>query len=380
MANLLIAVAVRDSNVRTQLLEQLETLSARGALAARLQCSSLRVEPFVGAELHDDLQAAETAIGEFFTAFPPAWAILISDSLVDHGKPAGVVFELADTFLGKPFGTVGITGRGVRVAEIDRMLKPAASPEQIGDALELVAARLRYISPPTRSDRRIEFEIRRIRDEFELKKCFCLRHRIYTIMGYLEDRKEAVPSRMEIDACDETAMHFAAFHRDRGFDTMAGTFRIVMADQPTTLFSSWTRKLLDTDRQLRTLVSSESYPLRLPVFQSQQLDDQLQESIENQLICAELSRVIVADEYRGLGLSTKLVERAQQEARNQQVHRFYLECLRQHEPLYAKLGFETIPGKTGRVLGVNRTMIAMEQHFTSQTGVLPSPSAAVSVA
>jgi hypothetical protein len=102
-------------------------------------------------------------------------------------------------------------------------------------------------------------------------------------MGYLEDRKEAVPSRMEIDACDETAMHFGAFHREHGFDILAGTFRIVMADQPTTLFSDWTRKLLDTDRRLRSRVSSESYPLRLPVFQAQQLDHHLQESIENNL-------------------------------------------------------------------------------------------------
>jgi len=376
MADFLIAVAIRDDAARRQLLKQLESLSARGALAGQLQAASLRIEPFQGTNLHADVEAAAGAIAEFYAASPSACAILISDSLVDQGKPAEVVFDLADRFLCKPFGTVAVSDRGARVAEIDRMLRPSATPQQVGETLELVAARLRYTSPPARGNRKIDFQIRRIRDEFELKKCYCLRHRIYSVMGYMEERKEAVPSRMEIDACDESAMHFGAFDRNQGYDNLAGTFRIVLANQPITLFSGWTQTLLGTDRQLRSLVRSESYPLRLPVFQSQQLDDQLQESIQQQLQCAELSRVIVAEEYRGLGLSTALVERAKLEARSQQVHRFYLECLRQHESLYAKLGFQTIPGKTGRVLGVNRTMVAMELRLEPLAAVATTAVAA----
>src|SRR5262249_12363172 len=157
------------------------------------------------------------------------------------------------------------------------------------------------------------------------------------------------------------AIHFGAFHKNQGFDTLAGTFRVVMVNQAAPSFTGWTRRLLDSDPQLRTLVRSEAYPLPLPVFPSPQPYHHLPESIQQHLNCAELSRVIVAEDYRGLGLSTLLVERAQLEARNQQVHRFYLECLRQHEPLYAKLGFQTIPGKAGRVIGVNRTMIPMRQ-------------------
>ena len=372
MCELLLAVAIRDREVRQTFLDQLQQLGGAGELASRLKCSAVQIEALDGAKLHDDVQAAENAVSEFYAAQPSAWAILVSDSLADQGKPSEAALHLADLFAGKLFGTIGVSSRGARVAEIDRMLRRGAAAEQIGQALDLVAARLAYISPPPRQERKIEFQIRRIRDEFELKKCFCLRHRIYSIMGYLEDRKERVPSRMEIDACDETAMHFGAFHRDQGYEILAGMFRLVLADQPTTLFSGWTLKLLDADRQLRSLVGSESYPLRLPVFQSQQLDEQLQESIEKQLQCAELSRVIVADDYRGLGLSSLLVKRALQEACNQQVHRLYLECLRQHEALYAKLGFQTIPGKAGRVLSVNRTMITMRQYFESQ----PPPSAA----
>jgi predicted GNAT family N-acyltransferase len=363
MAEFLIAVAVRDTSARQSLLARLDELNAQSALATRLQCGSLKIETYGGTRLHEDVEAAERALSDFYGTVVSGRAILISDSLVDERKPAEVVLHLADQFLGKAFGTVGIHARGARVPEIDRILKPDAPTEQVRDALELIAARLSYVTPPVRSQRKAEFQIRRIRDEFELKKCFCLRHRIYTIMGYLDDRKENVPSRMEIDALDEVAMHFGAFYRNQGYDTLAGTFRVVLVNQPTMSFTEWTRKLLDSDPQLRTLVRSESYPLRLPVFQSQQLDDHLQESIQRRLNCAELSRVIVAEEYRGMGLANRLVERSQQEARNLQVHRFYLECLRQHEALYAKLGFQTIPGKAGRVIGVNRTMIPMRQQF-----------------
>ena len=363
--NLLIALAVRDARCRKQLLEQVQTLRTRDKLDAVLRYPEVQIESFDGNKLHADVEAAEAALSQFYAAAPGGSAILISDSLVDDGRPGEAVLHLLDLFAGKLFGAIAITPDGHRVAEIDRVLKLGCSTEQLRAALELVAARLRYVATPLRRERAPEFTIRRIRDEFELRKYFQLRHEVYTIMGYLEHRKERVASRMEIDGCDGTALHYAAFCKIRGRETMAGTFRVLIADGAETMFSTWTQNLLRSDPALRALVQGEVLPLRLPVFHSQQLDDELQESIRMRVCCAELSRVIVADEFRGLGLSKQLVEESRSEALRHGVQRFYLECLQVHEPLYRSCGFATIPGKTGRVLGVNRTMIAMQQQLAA---------------
>src|SRR5262245_52366025 len=174
MAKLFIAVAIRDNSARQALLARLEQLNAKDALARRLQCDCLTIETYAGTKLHEDLQAAERALIDFYVTGASSWAILISDSLVDERKPAEVVLHLADQFLGKAFGTIGVHPRGARVPEIDRILKPNASPDQVSEILELVAARLRYVTPPIRSQRKVEFQIRRIRDEYELKQCYLL--------------------------------------------------------------------------------------------------------------------------------------------------------------------------------------------------------------
>jgi predicted GNAT family N-acyltransferase len=372
---LLIAVAIREQAERKRLLDQLKIMREREQLDERLKVSSIQIESFGGKKLHEDLQAAEAAIQQYYAAGLNG-VILISDSLVDEDRPAEVALALIDQFASKPCGLIGMTESGSRVAEIDRVVKSGGSAASLRQAIEMVAARLHYISPPSPAERKLKFTIRRISGEFELKKYFQLRHQIYSIMGYLDERKEGAPSRMDIDASDATALHFGAFYRSKGYETLVGTFRIVLTDQSTSAFADWTRVLLDSDPQLRSLVQDELsiFTLRLPIFHSQQLDEQLQRSIEGNLLCAELSRVIVAHDYRGLGLSRLLVEQAKQEALQQRVHTFYLECLRIHEPMYSKHGFKTIQGKRGRVQGVNRTMIPMELEFAaaSATGEVAS--------
>jgi GNAT superfamily N-acetyltransferase len=100
--------------------------------------------------------------------------------------------------------------------------------------------------------------------------------------------------------------------------------------------------------------------LELPIFQSQKLFDLVREILKRGEACGELSRVIVAEEYRGAGVSTRLVEFALSEAARLGVQRIFLECLALHEALYGKRGFRRIPGTAGIVFGVNQTMIGME--------------------
>jgi predicted GNAT family N-acyltransferase len=81
--------------------------------------------------------------------------------------------------------------------------------------------------------------------------------------------------------------------------------------------------------------------------------------------CGELSRVIVVEEFRGMGLSRRLIDEALHRSIKDGAQRLFLECLQVHEGLYEGHGFQRIRNVRGRVVDVERTMIAMEMRRES---------------
>ena len=75
---------------------------------------------------------------------------------------------------------------------------------------------------------------------------------------------------------------------------------------------------------------------------------------------AELSRVIVAPEWRGCGLSRDLIKLVIDTADRMNVERVLLECLEIHKAMYEGVGF-TILGQRGEVMGIGKTMIGMQR-------------------
>jgi predicted GNAT family acetyltransferase len=74
----------------------------------------------------------------------------------------------------------------------------------------------------------------------------------------------------------------------------------------------------------------------------------------------ELSRVIVEESHRGVGLSRVLVQYALLVAEELKVDWLFLECVPVHEALYERFGFRKLPGRHARVVNVGKTVIAME--------------------
>ena len=119
-------------------------------------------------------------------------------------------------------------------------------------------------------------------------------------------------------------------------------------------------ELAGRDPVLEHALSRGVLQFQLPIFHSQSMKTIFRESVRQNEVCGELSRVIVAEDYRGAGLSKRLVEFSLAEAAKVGVTRIFLECLDIHEDLYGRLGFKRIEGTPGTVISVNQTMIAME--------------------
>ena len=308
---------------------------------------------------------------------PPA-VILISDSLVESVAdisateswlPSNWGKEIADA-IGPCGVTIAIMDNPRRVRDIDRSVGHNLGRDELLAALQLAADKLTYMSRPEKRDYPAPFEVRLIRKQHELLEYFRLRHRIYRVMGYLRDEIENAPSQLEIDWCDSIALHCGAYERlPGGRDKLVGTARVVIASSATpqkhasqiALYKQWTERLAAGDPVLKKALQSQVLELELPIFHSQaNLSGIFRQIVQSDEICGELSRVIVAEDYRGAGLSRKLVQFALDEAARSGISRLFLECLDVHVELYGKFGFRQLKGSQGAVIGVNKTMQAME--------------------
>ena len=177
-------------------------------------------------------------------------------------------------------------------------------------------------------------------------------------------------------------------HHERlrdGRETLVGTARVVIASSAApqkhanllSLYKQWVEKLAAGDPVLNKAVANQVLELELPIFHSQNLSGIFRKSVQDDEVCGELSRVIVAEDYRGAGLSRQLVEFALAEAGRAGIQRLFLECLEVHQELYGKFGFQRLPGATGTVIGVNKTMLAMELYPLPGRAPQPAQAAAL---
>jgi GNAT superfamily N-acetyltransferase len=265
--------------------------------------------------------------------------------------------------------TIAIMRSPERLQNVDRVVAATATREELLNTIKLITEKLSYIASPEKRTLTPPPEIRIIRKQHELLEYFKLRHRIYTIMGYLEGRIENAPSRMEINWCDTISIHIGAYDQTRNRpELLAGTARVVVgtaadATHRPAILADYNQKVSDLasrDPVLEHSLSGGVLPFQLPIFHSQSMKTIFRESVRRNQICGELSRVIVGEDYRGIGLSRRLVEFALGEAARVGVTRMFLECLDIHEGLYNQMGFARIKGTSGIVIGVNQTMIAME--------------------
>ena len=241
----------------------------------------------------------------------------------------------------------------------------------------MVLGRLAYIGTPVRCSTASlnSISVRPLRkdNEGEFTEYFRLRHRVYSFMGYLNRDVEECRSKLEINEADVRSIHLGAFFLRGARATLAGCARVVVNSEVDWGLQKMFERIAGTDPVAKERLR-EAYPLGLPIFQSHEvLNKTMTVVLRSRERVGELSRVIVDREFRGMGISKKLVAYALARAADQDLRRIFLECLSIHRGLYEGLGFRCIPGVEGTVVDVNRTMIAMELQIKAAKK-LPLPS------
>jgi|HubBroStandDraft_6_1064221.scaffolds.fasta_scaffold00604_7 predicted GNAT family N-acyltransferase len=331
---------------------------------------SARVREVV--ELDNEQRGLIESLKTYFGRDNGKMAVLISDWLVRPGgdREANTLARECQAEFGQnAFGTIAIMPRPRRVEDIDRTINSNCTDCDLENTLRLVTDRLDYISPPAcpRALNAHSITVRSLRtnNETELREYFSLRHSVYSIMGYLEEEVEDSRSKLEVNEADVHAIHLVALHRDGKQERLVGTARVVTNTEPDGSFQRTLEAIVRNDPVARQHLDTP-YSLGLPIFQSHKgMNRIIQEVFARDKTCGELSRVIVAPEFRGCGISRMLIGEALRKSIGKGVDRLFLECLQVHEALYQEHGFKRISGVVGPVVDVGRTMIAMEMRAES---------------
>jgi GNAT superfamily N-acetyltransferase len=261
------------------------------------------------------------------------------------------------------------------MADIDRTIGRDSTATELQDKLKLIVDRLDYLAAPAGAAPMsiCTVAVRPLRtNETEFREYFRLRRRVYTAMGYLDEEVENTRSGLEINEADVHAIHLGAFCSDGIRQRLAGTARVVTMDGADSALQRLFEGMTSIDPVAISRLDSP-YMLGLPIFQSHSaLNPVIGDIFVRNEPCGELSRVIVAPEFRGLGISSRLIDEAVRRSRDRGVQRLFLECLAIHERLYERHGFKRIRGVEGQVVEVGRTMIAMEQRLDASAAILPA--------
>jgi predicted GNAT family N-acyltransferase len=366
MINLHLGVVVSDATIRRHFTELLRSFEQ----TAQLQKSIPQVAFEIVA--HPSPEHSADLLQQHFRQEGDCAAVVLSDRLEEeigseaypNPEPSQWAKDLRDTFKQKPFASIAITPHH-RIPDIDRTVPPDCRRDQWLNTLRLTVEKLLYLDRPKIKRLKHPIVIREIGNrETEMMEYFRLRHRIYNVMGYIDADIERAPSRMEINRCDKYAIHIGAFERVGTREKLIGTARVMHTGSLESPCSRYVTALADQDPVLK-LKMQEAMTMRLPVFQSMRsarMNQLFSDTLTAEKECGELSRVIVAQRYRGMGLANLLVKFAVFQANRHNVDPLLLECLPIHERFYNRFGFQKIEGEEGRVIGVEQSMIAMALH------------------
>jgi len=361
-----VAISIANAEAKKHFQEILDLVPVR------LGCA----EPYKVVDLGCDKGQSVLALKNYFQGTPGGKAILIADWLTrspGYGEDNTFAKECEAEFANELFGTIAIMLNPHRMPDIDRTIPPDSTGVLVGNTLKLVVDRLHYLAAPAISPRidsqSITVRPLRVGNVMEFRSYFLLRKRVYTVMGYLDEEVEDGP-RLEVNEADVHSIHIGAFYRDGARDLLVGTARVVATSEADEALQAFLERVVDRDPVARQRLD-RAYWLGLPIFQSHKgMNPAIQEACLRNQICGELSRVIVAPEFRGLGISTRLIEEAVVRSINRGIQRLFLECLPIHEQLYAHHGFQRICGVEGRIVDVGRTVIAMEKYLLSKATVV----------
>lgn len=207
-------------------------------------------------------------------------------------------------------------------------------------------------------------QLREILDPIEFESFFSLRYRVWKEMGYLSAEKGLDKDALEIDHFDRFSIPIGLFSHDNQLLACARLVDQYGSENPSAVRTI--TKLLER-RECNYAMRAFSYP-----GTAEQPFDVLCEFrgfrvyfrsfVRNRVSVAEVSRVIVAPEMRGLGLAEVLIDSLVSLANQKGINVLMLACRESLGRLYERSGFTPVPDLVSdKFLAIPEKSIVMER-------------------
>jgi predicted GNAT family N-acyltransferase len=202
--------------------------------------------------------------------------------------------------------------------------------------------------------------IERVKSWSQFTSCLDLRLKVYRELGYLDEE-----TTCDLDSFDWSSVHFIATDEN---DQIAGTVRLILcggddfpATQELLQSNQWSSDLQKLNQS--STKKSDSLPV-LETLNDNRISDQGLKSRKR----AELSRIIVASNYRSSGVCRRLCEAVVSESKRFRVDTLYLQCLPSHVGLFRKFGFDlALESLEYRFLQVPGSVAVMQMSISSES-------------
>ena len=315
---------------------------------------------------------------------------IVSDCFADGDSndtlcPSSLVGTLRNSFLSSSLhcGLLALVpGEPRRVRDVDVSLSHSQLQRALlAQRILKVTDGLRLKSPPGIAPAIGPTEsivVRLAQTDAEMEECLALRYQIYDRMGYLEEELDG--AGCELDCYDTSAFHLMACTQA---GDIVGTVRMILARRlgpneclnsvvgpsPAETLKSQAemvhRVALRRGAVLQSKLKRPPYHGSLPVLQSTDFMENFKQIMADVGKAAELSRLVVAPRYRGVGVSKLLARAVIAVGFSLKLRQLLLECVPGHVAMYQKLGFELIPGTHGRAQELDQEAVGMRLDILS---------------
>lgn len=208
--------------------------------------------------------------------------------------------------------------------------------------------------------------VRTLQSKEDFRAYFSLRYSVWKQLDYLPAQKDCADSRWELDYTDRTAHPIGAFSKE---GPLVGCARLVRGlGEESSIDVEIITNLIE-ERNDPKLRANFSYPRTLThpfdVLESfPGFRDYYRSLVRSRTPTAEVSRVIVQDEYRKHGLGEVLVDSIASLARQKGIQILFLACRKEHQSFYERSGFRKIEDMScDQFVNVNVPAIAMERRL-----------------
>lgn len=212
-------------------------------------------------------------------------------------------------------------------------------------------------------------------DEDLVEQYFRLRYRVWKEMAYINPQLQCGIEEWELDYTDRTAIPLIALHRQTG--KIVGSVRLITAigkaNKHFNAIETYIKQKAEQSGSKR-LLDLIAYPANMPpsfdLNEAFEGFNQYYHSLaKRNLKRGEVSRLIVAPEYRGQGIGSALMDELVHYSCAQAIDVLFLSCAENNEDKYNKCGFTRVPGlESHDFVNAPDIAIVMERRAASSKG------------